>query len=547
MRASYDCIVVGAGAAGSIIAYQLTKAGKSVLLLERGPKKTYSSDPRRDHLRNQRYSLYGHNAGPDDGAPRVFVDPQGVEHTVLPYQPGYHANAALVGGGTVVYGGQAWRFLPKDFRMASTYGVPKGSSLVDWPIAYEDLAPWYERAEWEIGVSGDNDGNVHQGKRAKGYPMPAMPAHTGTKVLRQGASTLGINTFTPPLLMNSVPHDGRAACIQCGSCVGFPCPSDAKNGMQNTVLPKALATGLCDLLSDTMVESIDVNDAGRVTGVTYLTPEDSGLNRYSAQATAVVVSAGAIESARLLQMSHSKHHPKGLGNAHGQVGLNLQGHYYPTAYGYSEQPIYDPRGPGASIATTDFNHGNDGVIGGGMLADDFVMLPIIAWKMARPDDVPHWGKAAKDFMRDGYRRLMKITGPVHEIPTEDCRVALDTHVKDAFGLPVARLSGVAHEETVRTAKFMFEQAGRWLDASGASRKWGREPFAYLSGGQHQAGTCRMGEDPERSVTDVNGRVWGHDNLFVSDASLHPTNGGFNPVLTVMALAFRNGEHVAGLV
>ena len=291
MRASYDCIVVGAGAAGSIIAYQLTKAGKSVLLLERGPKKTYASDPRRDHLRNQRYSLYGHNAGPDDGAPRVFVDPKGAAHTVLPYQPGYHANAALVGGGTVVYGGQAWRFLPKDFRMASTYGVPKGSSLVDWPIAYEDLAPWYERAEWAIGVSGEHDGNIHQGKRAKGYPMPAMPAHCGTKVLRDGAASLGLNTFTPPLLMNSAPHDGRAACIQCGSCVGFPCPSDAKNGMQNTVLPKALATGLCDLLSDTMVESIDVNDAGRVTGVTYLTPEDSGLNRYSAQATAVVVSA----------------------------------------------------------------------------------------------------------------------------------------------------------------------------------------------------------------------------------------------------------------
>ena len=184
-----------------------------------------------------------------------------------------------------------------------------------------------------------------------------------------------------------------------------------------------------------------------------------------------------------------------------------------------------------------------------MLADDFIMLPIIAWKMARPDDVPHWGKAAKDFMRDGYRRLMKITGPVHEIPTEDCRVGLDTHVKDAFGLPVARLSGVAHEETVRTAKFMFQQAGRWLDAfpgrCGANGAASRSPISPAA--STKSGTCRMGEDPERSVTDVNGRVWGHDNLFVSDASLHPTNGGFNPVLTVMALAFRNGEHVAGQV
>ena len=495
MRESYDCIVVGAGAAGAIVAYQLTKAGKTVLLIERGPKKTYTSDPRRDHLRNQRYSLYGHNAGPDNGAPRVFVDPKGVAHKVLPYQPGYHANAALVGGGTVVYGGQAWRFLPKDFRMASIYGVPKGSSLVDWPIAYEDLAPYYERAEWEIGVSGDGDGNIHQGKRERGYPMPAMPAHRGTRVLREGAASLGLSTFTPPLLMNSVPHAGRAACIQCGSCVGFACPSDAKNGMQNTVLPKTLATGLCDLLSDTMVERIDVDASGKVTGVTYIQHEEGGLRRHSTRAKAVVVSAGAIESARLLQLSKSKHHPKGLGNAHGQVGLNLQGHYYPTVYGLAEHPIYDPKGPGASIATTDFNHGNPGIIGGGMISDDFIMLPIIAWKMARPADVPVWGKAAKDFMRDGYRRLMKITGPVHEIPTEDCRVGLDATVKDAFGLPVARLSGVAHAETVRTARFMFKQAERWLEASGAVKKWGREPIAYLSGGQHQAGTCRMGEDP----------------------------------------------------
>ena len=159
MRDSYDCIVVGAGAAGAIVAAQVAEAGKSVLLLERGRPLTYKTDPRRDHLRNQRFSEYGHNAGPPiDGNPRVLVTTDGGERVIRPHEAGYQNNAAAIGGGTAVYGGQAWRFMPDDFRMASRYGVPAGSSLADWPISYDDLAPFYERAEWEIGVSGHGGG-----------------------------------------------------------------------------------------------------------------------------------------------------------------------------------------------------------------------------------------------------------------------------------------------------------------------------------------------------------------------------------------------------
>lgn len=546
MRDRYDCIVVGAGAAGPIIAALVAEAGKTVLLLERGHALSYTIEPRRDHLRNQRYSGYGHNAGPPiEGNPRVLVTSDGAERVVRPHEGGYQNNAAAVGGGTAVYGGQAWRFMPDDFRMASRYGVPAGSSLADWPISYDELAPFYDRAEWEIGVSGNGGSNRNEGPRQRGYPMPGVPPRNGTPILERGARALGISTFTPPLLINSEPRNGRAACIQCGSCVGFTCPSDAKNGTQNTVLPRAMATGRCDLVSGATVERIDTDDNGHVTGVSFLAETEGGVERRSATARAVVVSAGAIESARLLLLSRSdRHHPQGLGNAHGQVGLNLQGHYYPTAYGLFDEIVYDPHGPGVTIATTDFNHGNDGIVGGGMLADDFVMLPVIFWKQALPPDLPRWGQAAKDFMRDNYRRVLQVKGPVQEIPTEDCRVALDPNVRDHLGLPVVRLSGVAHPETVRTAKHMLGKAREWIAAAGAVKEWSWEPVARLSGGQHQAGTCRMGDDPDRSVTDRWGRVWGHDNLYVSDGSLHPTNGGFNPVLTIMAMAFRNGAHIA---
>jgi len=538
-------IVVGAGAAGGIVACVLTEAGKRVLLLERGRALSFK-EVGRDHLRNQRISLYGHNAGPEiEGNPRVFVDHQGHATTVRPHEGGYNNNAAAVGGGTRVYGAQAWRFMEQDFRMASEYGVPEGSSLSDWPITYAEMEPYYERAEWEIGVCGDDHGNRFQAPRKKGYPMPPVPPTTTHRLLKRGAEALGWSTFTTPMLINSVPYQGRAACVQCQHCVGFACPSDAKNGSQNTVIPRALATGLCDLVTEAFCERIETDAQGHVTGVTYLVMENGATLRRTVEAQAVVSSAGAIESARLLLMSASEKHPLGLGNEHDNVGRNLQGHYYPGLHAMFDEVIYDGIGPGVSISMTQFNHGNPGVIGGGMLSDEFIKLPIIFWYRSQPGDIPRWGQTNKDWMRHAYSRTVQVMGPVQDIPHPDCRVTLDGSVRDRYGLPVVRLSGTTHQETVRTSQFMWERAKAWVEVSGAVKTWGGPPtVAGMSGGQHQAGTCRMGDDPRTSVTDKWGRVHAHDNLYVMDASLHVTNGGFNPVLTIMALAFRNAEHLA---
>ncbi|WP_412065597.1 GMC family oxidoreductase [Rhizobium sp. SYY.PMSO] len=549
MKIDYDAIIVGAGAAGNIAAGVLAEAGKRILLVERGKRRTYAEDGHRDHLRNHRLQAYGFNTGPEiDGNPRVFVDRQGSRHVIKPYQDNYHVNAAVVGGGTFVYGGLAWRFHPKDFRMASTYGRPDGSSLADWPISYDDLEPWYGRAEHEIGVSGDGGGDRNSGPRGRDYPMPPVADNPASFHLRAGAKALGLSTFTPPLLVNTVPRAGRGACIRCGSCVGFPCPSNGKNGTQNTLLPRALATGRCDLLTETVVERVATDDRGNVVGVDILETDEAGhLCRRRILSRIVILSAGAIETARLMLLTQTDREPNGLGNNHDQVGRNLQGHYYPTVFGLFEEPVQDSKGPGVTIATTDYNHGNDGIIGGAMLADDFVMLPIILWKSGLPDDLPRYGLKAKHFMRDNFTRIAQIKGPVHEIPSADCRVRLDPDVRDAYGRSVAQLSGTTHPETVRTADYMLDKADAWMQAAGAMRTWGKKQMLRLSAGQHQAGTCRMGEAPEVSVADRFGKVWGHDNLYVCDASLHPTNGGYNPVLTVMALAFRNAERIASLL
>jgi choline dehydrogenase-like flavoprotein len=520
----YDAIVIGAGAGGGVAAFVLASAGKKVLLIERGRCLSWA-DERRDHLRNHRLSQYGHNTGPEiEGNDRVFVDPSGTEHRVNPLDGRYSNNASCVGSGTLVYGGQAWRFHPLDFKMASTYGVPPGSSLADWPISYEDLEPYYERVEWEIGVSGSPPSSQMPSRRD--YPMPPLPLTEKGRVLRAGAAKLGWETQSVPLLINSAPRDGRAACTHCQHCVGFMCPVDAKNGTQNTVIPRAVQTGNCEVWSETMVVGLS-SDGVRVI---------RGGAEENVHAEVVILAGGAIETPRLLLNAK-------IGNEHDQVGRSLQAHYYAHAYGQMPDPIWDGIGPGATTATLLFSHGNDGIVGGGMLADDFVMLPIVFAKWWRPPGIPSWGQAHKDWMREGYRRSIIAMGPVQDIPHPDGRVTLDPWVTDQYGSPVARLSGTAHPETVRTTEFMQARAREWLTASGAREVRSNPVSLHLSMGQHQAGTCRMGSDPLTSVVDSDGKVWGTDNMFIADGSVHVTNGGFNPVLTIMATAWRTADRL----
>lgn len=545
IKDQYDAVVIGAGAGGSVAAAVLAEAGLRVLVIERG---RWLSDEQvgRDHLRNHRFSLYGHNTGPDlTGYPRTVLSGDDDERITLPHDGDYHNNAMTVGGGTRVYGAQAWRFHPDDFRMATRYGIPDESSLADWPLRYEDLAPYYERAEWEVGVSGDADAHPGRGTRRRPYPMPALSRTLEGQRLAQAADKLGWDVGAVPLLINSVSRDGRAACGRCGECIGFACKTNSKNGAHNTMLLRALATGRCDLLTDTMVVRIDTESGRHATGVQLVQAvADGSVRRRQVRAGHVVLAAGAIESARLLLNSASEAEPDGIGNRFGHVGRHLQGHVYAGAFGVFSEPVQDGMGPGVSVATCRFAHDlGEGIVGGGMLANEFTRLPIIHWYRALAPDAPRWGLAGKTVMRESFLRTSHVQGPIQEIPMATSRVRLSPTIKDRFGVPVAALSGHVHPESVRAANRLAQHAEVWLQAAGAHQVWRTRPGGGLSAGQHQAGTLRMGDDPANSVTDPHGRIHGYDNLWVSDGSVHVTNGGVNPVLTIYALAFRTAEHL----
>ena len=529
----YDAIIVGAGAGGGIVAKELATAGLQVLLLERG-NWVRASDCRKDDLLNQRSSLLGASFGPDEERhPRVVVNASGEARTVRVRDGGYNNNAACVGGGTASYGAMAWRFLPNDFRMRSVYGQPEGSTLEDWPISYDDLEPYYEKAEYEIGVSGDMTPDPFHGPRHKPLPMPPLPPTLEHRILEPALLRMGLHPFPIPMLRNSVPYGGRPPCMRCRWCVGFACEVDAKCGTQNTVIPIALQTGHCELKTGCMCKEITVDASGRATGVVYF---DERNRRQEAQASIVVVSAAAVESARLLLNSKSKAHPNGIGNRYDWVGRNLQGHAYSGATGVFEQDVYDDVGPGASVAICDYNHGNPGLAGGAMLCNEFIRLPIQNIN-AMPPGVPSWGKEHKTFMRRFYRHHIGFRGPTQEIPNASSRVEVDPKVTDFWGIPVARMSGAKHPHTLEIASAMCLKAEAVLKEAGAIQTWQNRAGAGLSGGQHQAGTCRMGNDPKTSVVNRHCQVHGAENVFVVDGSVHVTNGGFNPVLTIMAIAY----------
>ena len=255
-----------------------------------------------------------------------------------------------------------------------------------------------------------------------------------------------------------------------------------------------------------------------------------------------MVAAGAIETARLLLASE-------VGTAHDQVGRYLQGHVYAGAVGVFDEPVQDCVGPGPSISTTDHRHHNDGILGGGILANEFVPIPIEAYaKLSGAGVVPAWGQAGAEAMRETYTRAQFVVGPIQEVPAAASRVTLEPAVTDGNGMPAVRLLvRCPRAERRRAAPSSWASARRSGCEPAApgrpGRCSGRSP-RVPSAGQHQAGSCRMGTDPRTSVTDPWGRVWGHDGVTIADGSLHVTNGGVNPVLTILALAWRVSERLA---
>jgi gluconate 2-dehydrogenase alpha chain len=555
-----DVVIVGAGAAGGILAAELSKAGMKVIGLERGPRLTTADFAPQDELRYfQRQDL----------RPNMKHDP-------VTWRPNISARATVVGGlnngnqaggGTVHYGAVSWRFHEDDFRVRSNtierYGasaIPEDSSVVDWPLSYADLEPFYDRAEYEIGVSGKagnlqgtkiDGGNVFEAPRRREYPLPPLQVDQSGANMEQASRKLGYHPFSSPRAILSEPYKGRPACSYCGFCQAFGCHVGAKSSILVTKLPEADATGNFKLITGATCYRVNSDNSGRATGVAYYGPDGSD---NAIEAEIVILAPFIYDNVRLLLLSKTEKFPNGLANSSGQVGKHLMAHIGARAFAaFDDRHVNIYMGPSAQKHTIDdfnadnFDHGGLGFIRGAQISAGPAALeggPIgTAMAMNPPPGVPRWGAAYRDFFAKYYTRHTAMTGQTENLPYADQAIDLDPNVRDAWGLPAPRLTYDWRRPNER-ARVEFIQAkmveiGR---AMGASQVW-TAPFGPGSPGAHHQGGTRMGSDPKTSVVNRYGQSWDIPNLFVLGSSTHPTMSGFNPTLTIQALAFMSADAI----
>jgi choline dehydrogenase-like flavoprotein len=288
-----DFVVIGSGAAGGIMAKQLSVAGFSVVVLEQGGWGKYGHE--QDYTKDEWL-----NDNPSD-EDRLMTDPVKQPNTFRRNDKdktvrGSHSYGCVVGGGTVTYGGSSWRHLPYEFREVShDKTIPSGTGMADWPITYEELEPYYVQAEWEMGISGQRVNSPLFAPMSKDYPVPPLPLKSSGALFEVAAKKLGLTSVPSPMAIISQPYMGRAACVHCGMCSGFGCHVRARSSSAVTMIPIAEKTGRCEIRAQSYVREISTDASGRVTGVIYF---DSQKREVQQRAKAVVLSANASESAR---------------------------------------------------------------------------------------------------------------------------------------------------------------------------------------------------------------------------------------------------------
>jgi choline dehydrogenase-like flavoprotein len=499
-----DLVIVGAGAGGSTLAQRLARRGWRIVVLESGP----FWDPDRDWVSDEAgaHKLYW-------TAPRVI----GGED---PVELGKNNCGHGVGGSMVHYAGYAPRFHPSDFRTRTLDGVG-----ADWPIAYEDLRPHYERVEAELPVSGQDWpwGDPHR------YPYNAHPVSGGAQQAMRGARRLGIEMRVGPVAIPNGAFGNRPHCIYRGFCLQG-CKVNAKASPLITHLPDAIEHG-AEVRADSHVVRVEIDDAsGRCTGVTY----DRDGRLHHQRAAAVAVCGYSIETPRLLLHSTSARFPRGVANDHDQVGRYIMVQGAPQVAGRFPDHLHMYKAPPPEISSEQFyeTEAMDGFARG--FAIQTVGPQPIAWAEHVLAD-GHWGQALREYMRD-YNHWFTLGALSELLPRAENRVTLADET-DGHGMPVARMDYTQCDNDRANIAAAKQTLHDIWEAAGAQDVLTIDRYAHLVGG------CRMGTSPEASVVDADHRAWGVDNLFIADGSVLPTQGSANPALTIMALASRLADRL----
>ncbi len=542
---AFDAIVIGSGAGGAVAAYVLATNGRTVLVFEAGdnffpglddpslsnPLPLFSND----ELKDTRYLI----------EPDPFLEPRtfrpNEEAGERTHVGDVNGLPKTVGGGAVHADMKYPRFQETDFRLGSLLGDVAGASFADWPLTYEELEPFYAEAELISGVQGEDGSDPFASARSGAYPMePGVPMYVSL-LAAEGARKLGYQPFPYPTAINSQFYRGRPPCVDCGFCSGYGCPNNSKGSPAVTYLREALLSGNCQLrFNSPVVRFVPNATKTRIDGVEYIDPEG---RRQQAKADVFVLAASPIEDARLCFVSDPD--GPGTGNSSGLVGRNLMFHLQTIAVGIFQQRLHAHRGRALTHGMTDFRGvpGDDarplgGIIEFGAASELIAEAKIYALTLFQK------GAKLKNLMRNSPLRdhLMGLTMQAEDAPQLSNYVDLDPSVRDVYGLPVARVTYQNHPFELSAREFYMPKMLEVVQSAGAQFGF-IAPMDAPPGSRHVMGTLRMGDDPRASVCDRVGKFHDLDNLYCADGAIFVTSSGFNPTLTIHALALRTAGNI----
>ena len=531
-----DFLIIGAGAAGGIMAKELSTAGFSVVVLEQGPY-LRERDFEHDEIKYTRLSAMTNDLKKQPHTVRRTDTEHAkvLEHKLIQY-------GRQVGGGSVHFTANYWRLWESDFRQRSKFGGVAGASLADWPVAYADLEPYYTKAEEELGISGLAGANPFEAWRSKAYPLPPLPVKSSGAIFERATRQLGLHPFPAPMAILSQPYRGRGACVHCGFCETFGCEMRAKSSTLATVIPMAEKTGRCEIRPDSYTRKIEVDANGRATGAVYF---DGNRREVLQKSKAVILCANGSETPRLLLMSKSSRFPQGLANSNGLVGKNLMVDAGFEAFGLFEHPLNEFKSVQTTRVIHDFYEPDPkrGFYGGGGIDARFDFYPISFALNGLPPGAPRWGSEWKAMVSKNFARTLTLLAHATCLAQERNSITLDPEVKDAWGLPAIRVTFDYHPDDVSNMKFLLERQVEILKATSAQRVWTDATDLSLLPHNHLLGTCRMGDDAKTSVVNRYHRAHDVPNLFLVDGSSLVT-ACCQPTCTIQALAYRAAEHIA---
>jgi choline dehydrogenase-like flavoprotein len=502
-------VIVGSGAGGGTLANELAQKGINVVVIEAGPrfKETdFENDEWAMHAkltwRDKRAATGSSPVAQNFGDAPTWV-------------------CKGVGGSTLHWAGMCPRFQDHEFKVRSVYGDIAGANLADWPLSLDEIAPYYDRAEDKMGVAGTNG-------------IPRLPPNNNFKVMAAGARRIGYSQIdTNNVAVNTEPRDGRNACDQISFC-HQGCRSGAKWSTMNSEIPKAEATGRCEVRPNAMALRIEQGGDGRVSGVVYA---DQAGNQRRQRARIVCVAGNSIETPRLLLNSESSAVPDGLANASGQVGKNYMRHMFGFVYAEFDQPVNFHRGQPVAGWIRDEAHNDPtrGFVGGYYTALLALGLPFYAAFL----NPMGWGREYTSWI-EPYDHIASVGLLGEDMPIETNQVSLHPTERDQFGLPVPNLHLDDHPNELAMRNFAYKRSRELYEAVGAKRVFEAPPLPA----SHNLGTCRMAGDAARGVVNKWGQSHDIDNLFMSDGSQFTSSMAGNPTLTIVALAIRQAEYIA---